>query len=190
MSETDYTTKNDFSEEFWFNANINNSTWNSKSCIYHRSLWNYIDIPETGYCVQLGSGFGFSLQILSEHFVGRTWGIDIWNPKNHPLIKEIDIRDLQDVEIAYVHCNIGNFNLTPNIRKIALEWSLRNLVSGGYCCTAGDHEFVENYLGYTIKDIAEKYDCKVMPIPLNKEIQKMNDQGKSHSMHDCLIKKR
>lgn len=189
VSETDYTTKNNFSKDFWFEENLKALNWDSKGCVYHRSLWNHIDVPNNGDCVQLGAGFGLSLQLLSEQFKGRTWGVDLWNPTNHPLIKEIDVRDLQDIEIAYVHCNVGNFNLTPNVRKIALEWSLRNLVSGGYCCTAGNHDFVENYLGYTIKDIAIKYGCTVMPIPLNEEIKKMNEQGHFNSAHDCLIKK-
>jgi len=131
-----------------------------------------------------------SLEILSQRFPGRTWGVDLWNPTNHPLIKQMDVRSLEDIDVAYVHCNVGNFNLTPVIRKFSLEWSLRNLVSGGWCITAGNHPYVENYLGYTIESIAKQHNCELMDIPVNEHVEQMNALGRTNSAHDCLIKKR
>ena len=153
-------------------------------------MWKHIDVPTQGAVVQLGAGLGLSLQILSSNFPGRTIGIDLFNPADHPLITTCDIRLLHDFPVAYVHCNIGNFDTTPNIRRIALEWTLKNLVSGGYCCTAGNHEHVDKYLGFDMQEFAKDYDCEVMELPWDPVLDEMNLQGKYYSGHDCLIKKK
>ena len=189
MNENKITTKNKDSNKFWINEHTKFLSWNSKTCVYHRILFDYINIPKNGDVVQLGVGFGLSLQLLIEKFGERCYGIDIFNPANHPAVRIIDVRDLKDVPLSYVHCNVGNFDSTPIIRKIGLEWSLRNLVPGGYCCTAGNHEYIESLLGFKILDLAKKYNCKILPIPLDNEVKKMNNQGTYNSIHDCLIKK-
>ena len=189
MNEYKITTNNEDSKKFWMNEHINDLSWYSKTCVYHRILFDHIDIPKDGDVVQLGVGFGLSLQLLIERFGERCYGIDIFNPAEHPAVKIMDVRDLKDVPLSYVHCNVGKFDSTPVIRKIGLEWSLRNLVSGGYCCTAGNNEYVESFLGFRIRDLAEKYNCEILPIPLDDEVKTMNSLGKFNSAHDCLIKK-
>lgn len=177
------------SEKFWFNDNLENLDWNQKVCVYHRCLWKHIDVPKNVHVIQLGCGFGLSLEILSKQFPNRTWGIDLYNPTNHPLIKTMDIRDLADLPIAYVHCNVGNFVVTPRLRKFALEYSLRNLIKGGYCVTAGNSEYVESHLGWKIKDVAKRFNCEVLDMPKDPMIDEMNATGKWNSNDDCLIKK-
>ena len=189
MNEYKITTDNEDSKRFWMNEHINDLSWYSKTCVYHRILFDHIDIPKDGDVVQLGVGFGLSLQLLIERFGERCYGIDIFNPAEHPAVRIVDVRDLKDVTLSYVHCNVGNFDSTPILRKIGLEWSLRNLIPGGYCCTAGNHEYVESFLGFKIKDLAEKYNCEILPIPLDNEVKKMNLMGKFNSAHDCLIRK-
>jgi hypothetical protein len=189
IKEENITISNAESQDFWFKDNLENFSWTQKVCIYHDCLWKYINVPDNGLVMQLGCGFGLSLEKLSHHFPNRTWGIDLFNPTNHPLIKIKDIRELEDIELAYVHCNVGNFIMTPKLRKFALEYSLRNLIKGGYCVTAGNSEYVENHLGWKIKDIAKKYECEVYDMPNDDSIIAMNKQGKYNSGDDCLIKK-
>ena len=189
MDEKTLSTKNDASEKFWLNSHLEFLTWMSKSCVYHRCLWDHIDVPKVGTIAQLGVGVGLSLEILNSKFPNRTIGFDIYNPADHPAVKLVDVRELEDMPLAYVYCNVGNFDKTPAIRRIGLEWSLKNLLPGGYCCTAGNHEYVENFLGFTISDLAKDYGCSVIDMPDDPLIEKMNTLGKFDSMHDCLIYK-
>ena len=190
MIEEDLIIDSEHAKNFWFEQNKKYMGWKNKACVYHRAIFEKINVPDRGDCVQLGTGFAMSLEILSHRFPGRTWGIDLLNYMEHPLVRTIDIRELEDIKLAYVHCNIGHFESTPKIRKFALEYSLKNLVSGGFCLTAGNHEFVEKQLGFTIKSLADKFQCDVLPLPTCGEIANMNAQGRFNSAHDCLIKKR
>lgn len=190
MSESLITKQSDTAFDYWSEEIKSIASWSYKSCIYHRCLWKHIKIPNNGSVVQLGVGPGLSLEILYQQFGDRVYGVDIYNIFDHPLVRLCDVRNLDDDNLAYVHCNVGNFTNTPKIRKLALEYSLRNLVSGGYCLTSGNHPYVEEFLGFKIVDLAKKYNCEVFDMPKDATIQLMNSQGKYHSDHECLIRKK
>jgi|TARA_R110000796_G_scaffold252130_1_gene385269 hypothetical protein len=184
-----FTSKTDNAKKFWYDQSIDYLSWMQKTCVYHRCLWDHLDIPAEGKIVQLGVGFGLSLELLYQRFGARTMGIDIFNYCDHPVLYVQDIRETKDFKLAYVHCNVGNFNTTPSIRKHGLEWSLRNLVPGGKCVTAGNDPWVDSELGINMKKFASVHDCHVLDIPNDPLITKMNQIGKYHSKHDCIIVK-
>lgn len=176
---------------FWIQSLSNSVDWQSKYCVYHKEIFKYVTVPEFGDIVMLGTGYGLAFERLCNQFFYRTvLGYDIYNYANHPNVIEKDVRTLKDTPIAWVTCNAGNFIDTPNLRYDSLKWCLKNLVSGGKCLTAGNHDFVENYLGFSIKNIADEYNCSVHSVPLTKNIIKMNETGHYNSIHDCLIIKK
>lgn len=188
LEEKHLVVKNKESYQWWQEDLKEYLSWQYKSCVYHRHVFKHINIPESGSIVMLGTGYGLALEILANQFVHReVVGYDLYNYADHPLVIEEDVANLKDQSIAYVYCNVGNFIETPKIRLIGLKWSLKNLVPGGVCITSGNHPFVEDYLGFKIKDIASEYNCCVENMPYNKEFEKMNNQGKYHSDHDCII---
>ena len=184
------TTATDSAQNFWqqdLADTVDAISWQYKSCVYHRKLFNWIDVPAEGYIVQLGVGYGLSLEILASRFGDRVIGFDIFNHGNHPLVEISDVRNLKDMPIAYVHCNVGNFYNTQKLRKVGLEWCFRNLVSGGVCLTSGGNDFVETQLGFTISSVADKYNCKVEQMPNDPSFIEMTQQGRYNHNHECLV---
>ena len=191
MNEIDIVTSSDYSRKWWEKDLLKNLSWQYKSCVYHRVLFNYLDIPRYGNILMLGCGYGMSLEILANQFPGRkVQGFDLYNYADLPLVIEKNVCDLEDQNIAYVYCNVGNFVETPDIRKIALQWSLKNLVPGGVCVTSGNHDFVENFLNFKITELASDYNCTVSNLPNDSAIEQMNSCGKYNSSHDCVITKK
>ncbi len=162
-----------------------NYGWGGKSCYYFNHLFDYIDIPSSGNIIQIGVALGCSLEVLHQRFGDRVIGIDPWNPLDHPRVLPQRIQDTPDMPSAFIHCNAGDFRYTPELRREALEWSLRNLVPGGVCLTAGNNEYVESLLGFTTNEIATKHKCTIEDIPT--EIRKQNNPFNTDS--DCLIYK-
>ena len=187
VNEEAITNKTEYAENYWRNQTSEDLSWMQKSCVYHRCIWDHLDVPTNGKVVQLGVGHGQALELLYSKFGDRTIGIDLFNMCDHPVLKVEDVRTLEDMPVAYVYCNIGSFTNTPQIRKIALEWSLRNLVKNGICLTSGNHSYVEEKLGYKIADIAKNYNCHVLDMPNDALIKQMNTLGKYSSDHDCII---
>ena len=187
--EQQLTTRNESAKNFWYEQLVDDISWMQKTCVYHRCLWDHINIPSEGKIVQLGVGFGLSLELLYQKFGACAMGIDIFNYCDHPALKVQDIRETEDFELAYVHCNVGNFDTTPGIRRHGLDWCLRNLVSGGKCVTAGNDVWVDSELGIDVKKFASEHGCHVLDIPNDPLIEQMNALGKCHSKHDCIIVK-
>lgn len=160
--------------------------WNNKSCYYFRNLWDHITVPSDGDIVQVGTALCCSLEILHNKWGDRVYGIDPWNPLNHPLVLEKDIMEVGDKQLAFVHCNAGSFDLTSELRYHSLIWSLKNLVSGGVCLTAGNSEMVDEKLGWKVTELAEQHNCSVFSIP--EKIQTITSDFNTE--HDCLIIKK
>ena len=79
----------------------------------------------------------------------------------------------------------GDFRDTPELRRFALEYSLRNLVKDGICLTAGHNKRVDDLLGWKMVDLAHEYGCTVEPIP-----QDLKDlTPKKFTESDCIITK-
>lgn len=188
MMESDITEPTKEAEKFWRDHVIKHHTsWMQKSCVYHRCLWDHVKVPDSGKVVQLGVGVGMALELLYQKFGERTMGIDLFNMCDHPVLRQQDIRDLDDFPVAYVYCNVGNFNETPDIRRKSLDWSLRNLVQEGICLTAGNHPLVDAHLGLDMKDLARSHGCTVTDLPTDPLIDSMRKIGKYDPNHDCLI---
>lgn len=160
--------------------------WNTKGCYYFHYLWDYIDIPEQGDIIQIGSALGCSLEILHQKWGDRVWGIDPWNPLKHPRIIESKIEYTPDRPCAFIHCDLGDFRETPDLRKFGLRWSLKNLVQGGICLTAGDNDYVEEALGWKISDVAHEFNCEVRKMP--EQLKNKNENFNTDS--ECLLIKR
>lgn len=175
--------------EYWKDDLASSISWKYKSCVYHRNIFKYISIPDNGKVVQLGTGYGLGLEILANQFPGRTSGYDIFNYGEHPLVNICDIRQMPDFDVAYVHCNVGNFTNTPLLRKIGLEWTLKNLVPGGYCLTAGGNEYVNSYFNFNFNDLVKSYNCEITAMPCDDEFESMLHANLYDYRHECLIKK-
>ena len=77
-----------------------------------------------------------SFELLCQHFGhDRCVGFDIANPTNHSrvIIKNCLLLDeSDDMPIAFVHNDVGNFGLTPKAKMHAQIWAANNVVEGGY----------------------------------------------------------
>ena len=126
-------------KDFWIQRNQSiNVDWTAKTVVYCRDIFNHIDLPH-GKVVMLGAAYSLALEVMCSRFGDRTVGVDRWNFANHPRCIERDIFDLEDFDCAFVYCDIASFGhigqQDPCPRLTALDWSLRNLVKGGYCIT-------------------------------------------------------
>ena len=137
MSENRY-----YNKDFWFNqihlhGNVNNYSSEYYVCkIYEDVIFKIKDIPKNGYIVMLGTNNCIAFDMLCNKFGSdRCIGYDIANPKKHPnvIVKNaLDLDDLDDLDIAFVHNDIGSFPLTPIAKWSAQCWAAKNVVSNGY----------------------------------------------------------
>ena len=175
-------------KDFWIKRNNQlNCDWTAKTVIYCRDIFNHIDLPE-GKVVMLGAAYSLALEVLSNQFGNRAVGVDKWNLGSHPRCLERDVFELEDFDCAFVYCDVASFSHIalddPCPRLTAFDWSLRNLVLGGYCITrmhgytSRDKESTQMLL-----DIASKYTVEIGPIP--KDYTGVD----WHSRDDVLIKK-
>jgi hypothetical protein len=131
-----------YTEDFWYHRH---DLHGDVSCYdenyYANLLYSHLvtkikDIPENGHIVVLGTNNCVSFQVLVEYFgKDRCIGIDIANPKNHPLVKIKNILDFNsddDFPISFVHNDLGSFPFTPVAKIAAQIWAARNTLPGGY----------------------------------------------------------
>ena len=173
-------------KDFWIKRNQTiNVDWTAKTVVYCRDIFNHIELPQ-GKVVMLGAAYSLALEVMYSRFGDRTVGVDRWNFANHPRCIERDIFDLEDFDCAFVYCDVASFShigqQDPCPRLTALDWSLRNLVKGGYCITRLN--------GYTDEDrkktkllleIADKHNVGITALPRE---YSGNDW---HSRDDVLI---
>src|SRR5210317_368811 len=157
-------------KEFWIERNQSiNVDWTAKTVVYCRDIFDHIELPE-GKVVMLGAAYSLALEIMYSKFGDRTVGVDRWNFGKHPRCIERDIFELEDFDCAFVYCDVASFSHIalddPCPRLTAFDWSMRNLVQGGYCIT--------RMYGYTARDkastqmlldIASKYSVEIGPLP-------------------------
>ena len=131
-----------YTEDFWYyQHDLHGKVSGYGENYYANQLYELLvtklrDIPANGHVVVLGSNNCVSFQILVDHFgCDRCVGIDIANPKNHPLVKVKNILDFDssdDIPIAFVHNDLGSYPFTPVAKIAAQIWSAKNTVPGGY----------------------------------------------------------
>ena len=126
--------------DYWYNriAEHGNNVYNYDYRYYAYQLFEKLilkltDIPN-GYIVVLGTHNCVSFDLLCSRFgQDRCIGYDMANPTNHPSVRVGNVLNLTDeIPIAFVHNDIGNFSLTPLAKLHAQRWAARNVVAGGY----------------------------------------------------------
>lgn len=125
------------------------------SCLYKLSkkyLYN-LDLPK-GKVVMLGTHDCFTFEQWKQKFgEERVVGYDIINPSNN---KSVIIKDLStlsekdDYPCALICNDLPMWIVIPETRKITLEWSLRNIVPGGYYLDSPNHRCCWDLRGYML----------------------------------------
>ena len=73
---------------------------------------------------------------LCKHFgYDRCIGYDLHNPKNHPnvIIKDCSkLTDEDNIDIAFIHNDLGNYASTPKLKEYGQRWASKNVIKGGY----------------------------------------------------------
>ena len=146
--------------DFWFNnlEHLNDVDHYGENYyaykIYKHIVTKLQNLPE-GYIVVMGTNNCISFDLLCQHFgYDRCIGYDIANPKNHPrvIVKNVlELTDLDNIPIAFVHNDIGNFQLTPVAKLYAQRWAANNVVKGGYFLGRTNR----NYINYNLEGLME-----------------------------------
>ena len=137
MSESKF-----YDENFWFNqtelhGDVNGYGPEYYVCkIYEDVIFKLRDVPENGYIVLLGTNNCVAFDMLCDHFgKERCLGYDLANPKKYDNVivkNSLELGQDDDIDIAFVHNDIGSFPTTPVAKWAAQAWAARNVVSGGY----------------------------------------------------------
>lgn len=125
----------------YFEGNI--AMWSYFGYQYHsykitKHIVSKLPIPESGKLVQLGCGLGTVVEFLCNTYGDdRVVGYDLFNPLSHPNIKFLDMENSVPCadKIAYLEIDVGSMSHFSDQRKKLLEWSLENVVNGGYILT-------------------------------------------------------
>ena len=144
------------SKEFWLNDCKSRPY---KSEIIFENFSKYLDIPNSGYCLQLGVGQGHTLNLMKDFFgTDRTRGIDLYNFSNDPCVIAQDISLIDfNLPIAFAENDIGNMNIDPAPRLQGYIWCLKNLVKGGKLITTSN--VANSAFGVDVEELAEDYNC-------------------------------
>lgn len=159
-----------FTKEYWINRHADaNISWNTKTVHYCRNIFNHIDLPD-GKVVMLGAAYSLALEVLYSKFGDKAIGMDLWNFANHPRCLERNIFDLEDFDCAFVYCDVDSFTRIgindPCPRLTAFEWSMRNLVKGGYCITRlHGHTEQDHQRTNKLLEITKKYPVEIAELP-------------------------
>ena len=146
--------------EYWFNhPTLKQGGDHYKSSIVFEGLVKSLDIPDTGYCVQLGVNTGYTLNLMKEHYGEyRTRGIDLFNINDDPCVFTLDINNIDfDIPIAYAENDIGTVHECPADRLAAFKWAIKNLVPGGVIITTSN--VANEAFGEAVEDICDAHNC-------------------------------
>lgn len=137
MSESKF-----YNKDYWFNqvhlhGEVNDYSIEYYVCkIYEDVVFKLLDIPDNGHIVMLGTNKCVAFDMLCDRFgADRCIGYDIANPKDHPRVITKNVLDLgqsDNIDIAFVHNDIGSFPTTPVAKWAAQCWAAENVVQGGY----------------------------------------------------------
>ena len=130
-----------------------------KSAIVFEGLVRTLDIPSTGWCMQLGTHSGYTLQLMKQHFgSSRTLGIDLYNPTNDPNIITQDITKIKTrFPLAYAENDIGIMYEAPQDRLAAMKWAISRLVPEGVLITTSN--VANSAFGESVESICEAHMC-------------------------------
>lgn len=127
--------------DYWYNRIEEHGTVHDYGTDYYAyKLFDNIitkikDMPE-GKIVVMGTHNCVSFDLLCRYFgYDRCVGYDIDNPTNHPNVIVKNVMELTEADafpIAFVHNDIGNFQLTPQAKLHAQIWAANCVVTGGY----------------------------------------------------------
>lgn len=136
------------------------------SYLIAKHLISKLDIPKEGKIVQLGTGLGIAIESLCNNFGDdRVLGYDLFNPLGHPNIHFLDMdTDVPPImKLSYLDIDVGSMSHARDQRKKLLEWSMGNMVYGGYILTNKnlaeelklDPKYFFNILDLNMYDIPE-----------------------------------
>jgi hypothetical protein len=130
-----------------------------KSAIVFEGLVKTLDIPSEGWCVQLGTYTGYTLQLMKQWFgTHRVCGIDKFNPTNDPSVLIQDINEIQfNLPIAYAENDVGTMYEAPQDRLVAFKWAISNLVPGGVLITTSN--VANAAFGESVESICSAHRC-------------------------------
>ena len=127
--------------DYWFNQHeLHGNVYGYGRAYYAYKIFENLvlhldDIPH-GFIVVMGTNRCVSFDLLCQHFGSdRCLGFDIANPTQHEkvIIKNcLDLGKKDNVPIAFVHNDVGNFTQTPLAKMHAQLWAANNVVPGGY----------------------------------------------------------
>ncbi len=146
--------------EYWFNhPTLKQGGDHYKSSIVFEGLVTTLDIPNNGYCLQLGVNTGCTLNLMKQHFGEfRTRGIDMFNVNNDPYVFTLDINNIDfDIPIAYAENDIGTVHECPEDRLFAFKWAIKNLVPGGMLITTSN--VANEVFGESVESICKSHNC-------------------------------
>jgi len=165
-----------YSLNYWFNEETNDF-YNGGEDYYVNTFFKEIvlkldDIPKEGKIVVLGTHNCVSFDKLCKHFgYDRCIGYDLHNPKNHPnvIIKDCSkLTDEDNIDIAFIHNDLGNYASTPKLKEYGQRWASKNVIKGGYMLGNNNYNrakvdnikiMEENGLeNYQLVDLQDKYD--------------------------------
>lgn len=130
-----------------------------KSEIIFENFVKSLDIPDVGYCVQIGIGTGHTLNLMKNFFGStRTKGIDLYNFLNDPCVITQDIMTIDfDLPIAYAENDVGDINIDSAPRLYAYKWALKNLITGGKLITTSN--VANKTFGVDVEQLARDHNC-------------------------------
>lgn len=147
-----------YSREYWEQSNHADPT-QYKSFIFFENIAKKANLPR-GIKVQLGVGYGYTLQKMKEHWGSdQVLGIDIHNLNNDASIFVGDIKEITvKFPCAYIENDIGNSASESGRldRWAASKWSIDCLVPGGMFITSADH-----VIEFPVSDYALESNCSV-----------------------------
>ena len=92
-----------------------------------------LKVPEKDWIIELGVNRCESFNVLCEMFgKSRCRGFDLENVTKNPLVRCCDIRKFDEIIPTALCVNeIGGWKVTPESRRAAFDWAVKNIVSGG-----------------------------------------------------------
>jgi len=139
--------KEDYSFDFWFHDSSHENWDHGGEKYYVNTFYNKIirklDIPSEGKLLVLGTHNCVSFDKLCKHFgYDRCVGYDLHNPNKHPsvIIKNcMELSDKDNLELAFCHNDLGNYSVTPLLKKHGQEWLVKHIVKGGWVLCNNDY---------------------------------------------------
>lgn len=174
--------------DYWFNqinshGNVNEYRQDYYAYkIFDKLITKLPDIPNDGFIVVLGTHNCVSFDLLCRHFgYDRCVGFDLYNPTGHPRVQARNVLELSDTDnipIAFVHNDIGNFTETPQAKLYAQKWAAANVITGGYFLGRTS----KNSLNYDLEGLMKSFSFK------NYELSNFANLYDLSSMEDYNLK--